>query len=247
MHKNWLLIIILLFTLAAVLSISIVEKSTKYNKLVVSKDKWTSFTTNKEPSTNISLKSIEFNDYNLLIDNENNIIYYSIVDTNTKYNPSVKYIGNKKISIAVNTNITDNSIEKTDKIKVLIYNDKEYRIYSLVTTTYPILNIKYKESINRKTNIPMSIELFDNNVNTLNKVIISTGKLKILEENKEYSLSLTRSSVGKDTKNNYISIFNMKKSNEYIVKEVNESTTDLNYIKLFINNKYTGLYSFESK
>lgn len=247
MHKNWLLIIILLFTLAAVLSISIVEKSAKYNKLVVSKDKWTSFTTNKEPSTNISLKSIEFNDYNLLIDNENNIIYYSIVDTNTKYNPSVKYIGNKKISIAVNTNITDNSIEKTDKIKVLIYNDKEYRIYSLVTTTYPILNIKYKESINRKTNIPMSIELFDNNVNTLNKVIISTGKLKILEENKEYSLSLTRASVGKDTKNNYISIFNMKKSNEYIVKEVNESTTDLNYIKLFINNKYTGLYSFESK
>ncbi len=247
MHKNWLFIIILFLTLAAILSISIVEKSTKYTKLVVSKDKWTSLINNKKLSTNISLNSIEFNDYNLLIDNENNIIYYSIVDTNTKYNPSVQYKGNEKLSVAINTNITDNSIEKTDKIKVLIYNDKEYRIYNLVTTTYPILNIKYSESINRKTNIPMSIELFDNNVNTLNKVIISTGKLKILEENKEYSLSLTRNSVGKDTKNNYISIFNMKQSNEYIIKEVNDNTKDVNCIKLFINNKYIGLYSFESK
>ena len=188
------------------------------------------------------IESIEFNDYNLLINEENNTIYYSVVDIKNKYNPLIKYKTNKKVNIIINDNITDEKLEENNSLKIMIYNNKEYRIYNLVVTKYPILSIKYEE--NNKRKIDADIYVFDNYVNSAQRVLKSDGILRIIEENKEYSFSLKKESLGHNTRENHISIFGMEKENEYLIKAVNTINEKERYVQLFINNEYKGIYTF---
>lgn len=247
MNKKWLLGIILALTCLAIIIVLVFKINTRYNKLVVNENKWSSIINNRNTSTSISLESIEFNDYNLLIDNENSVIYYSVVNSKRKYNPSIKYKSNKKVSIAINDSITDEKLEDTDALKIMIYNDNEYRIYKLVATNYPILNIKYKDNTNNKTKISMELELFDNYVDSHQRVLKSVGKLRIIKENEEYSFSLTKESLGHNKRENYISIFGMEKRDEYLIKVTNKTSDEERYVQFFINGEYKGLYSFGPK
>lgn len=248
MNKKWILLIVSVLTLIFITVILILTSSTRYNKLVISEKKWNNIISNKNMSTNIKLENIEFNDYNLLIDEENSIIYYSVVDSNKKYNPSIKYtINSGKFKIAFNTKITDEKLNNNDALKLIIYDKDNYRVYSLVATNYPILNINYKEQNNDQKRIPIELELFDNHIDSQNRVLKSLGKLKIIEENNEYSLSLMQESLGHNMRENHMSIFGMEKHNNYTLKLAENVTDEGKYIQLFINNKYVGIYSLEHK
>ena len=247
MNKKWLLISILGISVLTIIIILVLTHKTKYNKLIVSEEKWNNIISDRINSTSIELESIKFNDYNLLIDNENSIIYYSVVNTKNKYNPSIKYSTNKKTSIVINDSITDEKLEQTGVLKIMIYNDNEYRIYTLVATNYPILNMIYNENTNNKTKIPIEIELFDNHIDSPQRIVKSTGKLRVINENREYSFSLIKESLGHNKRENHISIFGMGKRNEYVIKKVNNTNMNEKYVQVFINNKYNGLYSFGPK
>lgn len=245
MNRKWLLGIILALTIIFVVIILVLTHKTKYNKLIVSNDKWNDIINSRNISTDINLESIEFNDYNLLIDNENSIIYYSVVDVKSKYNPSVKYtVNNKKIKIAFNKEITDEVLEDTDTLKVIIYDDNSYRIYTLVATKYPILNVSYNGEYNNRKKINIKLEVFDNYVNSPNRVLKSDGELRVIEENKEYAFSLKKESMGHNERENHISIFGMEKQNEYLIKATDTTDKEAKYVQFFINNEYKGLYTF---
>ena len=246
MNKKWILVSLLVLTSLAIIIMIVLKSNTRYDKLIIDSNKWNSIISNRTESTSIKLESIKFNDYNLLIDENNSIIYYSIVNGSNKYNPSIKYKANQKVKIAINDKIDENNIEKTDDLEIMIYNDKEYRIYKLVATNYPILNIKYENDSN-KTKIPMKIELFDNYVDSPQRIQKSDGKMRIIKENEEYSFSLTKESLGHNKRENYISIFGMEKRDEYIIKKVDNTANEERYVEVFINNKYKGLYSFGPK
>ena len=227
--------------------IIIIKYNVRYNKLIIEPHEWNSIISNRSMSTDIALENIEFNDYSLLIDNDNSIIYYSVINTNKKYNPSVKYVTNNKTNIVVSGSITDAKLEQIDSLKIMIYNDSEYRIYNLVVTNYPILNLVYKEDINGKKRVPVELELFDNHVDSPQRVLKSDGFLRIINENQEYSFSLIMESLGHNKRGNYISIFGMEKRDEYIIKKVDNSINNERYVLFFINNKYNGLYSLGPK
>ena len=106
----------------------------------------------------------------------------------------------------------------------------------------PILSINYKEQTNKLRKIPVDIYLFDNDVNTTNKVLKSLGDLTIIKENNEYILSLKKESLGRNKRDNEVSLFGMEKHDEYLVRVTDKNT---NYINLFINNKHVGKYTLK--
>ncbi len=243
MNKKVLLAIILVLTALAIAIILILKSTLSYNEIIVDEGTWNSIINNRDISTDINLDEIEFNDYNLIIDNESNIIYYSVVDTSKKYNPSIKYKSNQKVSIAVNKNLNDDELDKEDSIKIIIYNDNEYRIYTLIATKYPTLSVTLNESTTNKKKPTFSIELFDNYVDSSQRVLKSDGMFKTIEENKTYSFSLHKQSLGNNKRENNISVFGMEKRNEYILNKEEDTSEDKKYVRVFVNNKYIGIYS----
>ncbi len=216
----------------------ILTNGTRYNKLVIDDISWNTIVNNRNNSNNIKIDNIIFNDYEMIIDNENNTIYYSIMDIKNKYNPKIEYKINDNIKLVINKRIEEN----IDSLKIMIYNNSDYRIYTLIVTDLPILSINYIKGIGSIKDI--ELELFDNRIKSTQKYFKSIGRLII--RNNEYELLLKKESIGHNKRENHVSILGMDKNGEYILKLVNERNNK-NNILLFINNKYMGIYNINLK
>lgn len=266
MNKRNLLILILGVTIIIILVLTIFNQQERYQKLIISEDNLNKLTSSKLVTSNLYLENIKFNDYSLLIDEDNSTIYYSVVDSSNKYNPLIEYKTNlDNIKIAFSENITDTLIANNYNFKVILYNDSNYRIYNLVVTTLPIMNITYDNTSDKTKNIPMELSLFDNNPKAFQKNTSTKGELTITENDtgkSDYRISLKMQSLGHNERENNLSILGMQKHSEYILNSLYDSemirrvfTTNLwneldnhednyQYVELFINNEYQGLYSF---
>ena len=146
MKRRKVLIPIILFTIIIIVLIAILSFSHKYADISISEEKWNSIIDARTESGNIKLQNISFNDYHLIIDENGNTIYYSLInESNNKYNPSVRYMAtDKSAKIAIlSDEITDDKVKSDYEFKIMIYTENEYRIYNLVCTDFPILNITY--------------------------------------------------------------------------------------------------------
>ena len=246
MSRRKILIPLIIFTTIIIILIIVLNPSNKYSKLSINESKWNSIKQTRIENKNMILEDIVFNDYKLIIDEKNEILYYSLVnDSQNKYNPNVTYITNyKNVKLAVLLDeITDEKVKSNHQFKIMIYNEKEYHIYNLKCTDLPILNIRYNrnEEIKQK-NIPMEIYLFDNLSNIPNKITISSGKFKMNEDN--YIFSLHMLTPGKNKRDNKLSILNMKPNSEYILTPINnDQQNEKHKVQLFLNNEYKGVYS----
>ncbi len=247
-RKRYLLLGIILFlTISTIEILFFLSKNSKYQNLVISNKKWNKIIKSREESSKLQFQNIKFNDYNLIIDEEDSIIYYSIINSSTKYNPSIQYKPNhKKIKIAINQEITDFTLEKTNILKIMIYDNHTYHIYSLVVTNYPILSIE-KEQNDNQGKIDIDLELFDNHVDSSQRLLKSKGKLKIIKNHQEYRFSLIKESLGHNDRENHISMFGMAKQDEYTIRKTINQVDNERYIQLFINQKYMGVYQLEPK
>ena len=245
MNKKNLLIIILVLTCLVIITIFVFSYKAKYNKYLVSSDEWNSIINNNTLDNNISIVAIKFNDYNLVVDEEKSTIYYSVVNTQNKYNPSIYYkLSDDKLKIAINGELSDDALENSNAIKIIVYGNNSYKIYKLVVTNYPILSFTYKSENDSKRKVDVTLEIFDNHDYVPQRVIKSDGRLRVIEPNKEYSFSLKKESLGHNERDNPISIFGMDKQNEYLIKVTNITNDRDKYVLVFINNKYMGLYTF---
>ena len=239
MNKKWLLGTILVFTILVIIIIYIISPKARYNSLVIKEDKWNKIITEKKEDTNIRIEKLKFNDYSLIVDETNNKIYYSVVDSSKKYNPLIEY--NDKYHIVFNQKITADLLEKDNTIKVLVYNNNSYKIYSLIVTDDSLLNIKYQEEPIYNKQVEMNLELFDNHLDSSQRLLKSEGNIKIINEN-TYQFSLSIESLGRNERDNKISIFGMDKEHEYLLHKINNSFEEGIKVQLFINNKYQGEY-----
>ena len=252
MSKRKVLIPIIVFTAIIIVLIIVLNPNQKYDKLIVSESKWNSIQASRIENKNLILTDIKFNDYKLIIDEKSHTLYYSVVnDSKNKYNPNVSYITNNNAKLAIlSYEITDERVKSNYQFKIMIYDEKEYHIYNLKCTDLPILNISYNrnEDINQK-NIPMEMYLFDNLTNIPNKITISSGKIKMNEN--DYVFSLHMLTPGKNKRDNRVSILNMKPNSEYILTKVDDLQFNDNQnidnkkhrVELFINNEYKGVYT----
>ena len=248
MSRNKILIPVILFTVIIIAFIIVLNPSHKYNKLFVSESKWNTIKESRIENKNLILEEIKFNGYKLIIDEKNNILYYSLVnDSNNKYNPNVTYsTNNKKVKLVILPDeITDEKVKSNYQFKIMIYDEKEYHIYNLKCTDLPILNISYnKDEEIKQKNIPMELYLFDNLSNIPNKITISSGKIKMNEDN--YIFSLHMLTPGKNKRDNKISILNMRPNSEYLLTPITNFLSNeeikTNRVELFLNNEYKGVY-----
>ena len=253
MNKNKILIIICAFTSIILIALLIIFKTKNYNSLSISKDKWDSIVNNRNEDLNLKIDNINFNEYELIIDESKSIIYYSIIsDSNNSYNPSVKYKSNNNTKIAILKDELSEEKIGNYEFKIMIYNDKSYHIYSLICTKFSTLSINYNmNKENRKNNIPINIYLFDNLEDSNNRITRSDGRMNV-ERNDNYMLHLELLSPGKNVRDNVISIMGMEASSRYILTKINalEDSNNTRYednhiIELFIDNTYMGLYKIE--
>lgn len=255
MSRKKILIPIIILTVLIIVIIILLNRSTRYNKLSINDNKWETIKSARSENKRLVLEDIEFNGYNLIIDEKNNNLYYSLVNDNkTKYNPNVSFkASDKKAKLAIlSDEITVEKVKENHSFKLMLYNDSEYHVYNLVCTDLPILNISYKENAeNKQKNIPMEMYLFDNLTDKPNRITISSGKLK--KNSNNYTFSLDVMTPGKNIRENRISILNMKPSSEYILKKTNseEEETQIDMqntsqrVEFFINNEYIGIYELE--
>ena len=128
----------------------------------------------------------------------------------------------------------------------MLYNDNEYRVYKLVATRYPILNVTYKGVVN-DSKVDIELYIFDNYVNSSRRVLKSDGVLRIIDDDQEYGFSLKKESLGHNIRNNPVSIFGMEKQSEYLIRVTDISNKNEKYVNFFINNEYKGIYIFGYK
>ena len=265
MNKKRLLIIILVFTFLLIFGIYLFNKKNKYNSLVVSNEKYEEIKQSRMESNGIKIENIKFNDYSILIDEDKNTLYYSMIDNSSKYNPTVKY-DTKNYKVVVSEEITEEKVNNNNMFKLMIYDDSKYHEYNLIVTSLPILNITYEENTKKDKRIPIELYLFDNRNNAHKKVLNSRGDLNIINsdnDKKNYTFSLISESLGRNERENNVSILGMQRHSEYLLNSLyddeekirNVFTTNLwnemsfskndnsEYVELFINNHYVGLYS----
>ena len=257
MSRKKLLITVLIFTLLIIALIIVLNPSHEYNKLSISESKWNSIKKSRTESNSMVLTEIKFNDYKLIVDENNNALYYSLINNSqNKYNPNVSYSSNKSnVKLAIlSDEITDEKVKSNYHFKIMIYDDKEYHVYDLKCTDLPILNISYNrnEDISQKSTPTMEMYLFDNLTNNLNKITISRGVVKMNEN--DYMFSLHMLTPGKNKRDIPISLLNMKPSSDYILTKVdniesNEEVQDIDQkkhiVEVFMNNEYKGIYYLE--
>lgn len=266
-RKKWLLWFILIFTFLLILLFIFFENRFKYQRLVLKSSKWDTIIQSKKEDSSLTIKSIKFNDYRLLIDESNDIIYYSVIDSSQKYNPKVDYDVENGVKISFSDKITQEKIENNYSFKVLVYDDSTYHIYELKVTTLPIIHLSYDLKKDEETkDISMDFYLFDNRKNAYQKVVNSIGVLDIVEngnEKADYHFSLSQESLGKNMRDNPISLLGMDQHSEFVLNSLydddekirNVFSTNLwnslegneefyQYVELFVNNEYVGLYSF---
>lgn len=247
MNRKKILIPIIILTIFIIILIIILNPGTRYSKLSISENKWNSIISSRTENINLVLEDIEFNDYNLIIDEKNNTLYYSVINDNkTRYNPDVSFNASdndSKLAI-LSDKITEEKVQNNYKFKIMIYNDSEYHIYNLVCTNLPILNISYNTNVkNKQKSIQAEIYLFDNMTHVPNRVTISRAKLRINEG--IYTFSLNMTSLGRNIRENRRSIFNMDPHDEYTLEQVGIESSGHN-VALFINNEYVGVYILKS-
>jgi len=235
MNRKILLIIILAFSIIGILLVCSANKSIRFDKLTISSDDWSSIIEERK-SGEIYLKNIKFNEYDLVIDEKNNKIYYSIINnSSSKFLPQVSYFASGDgIKLAIlDDEITEDKISNNHEFKVILYNNEYYKTYGLYCTSFPMLNIVYDSEEKNDNNIPMSIYLFNNFENGVNRIVRSDGILDIArmeDDSTNYKFSLLTTSPNNNEIENVISLLHMKPSNEYFLNLVNSSdnTSPLN-------------------
>lgn len=257
MNRKSVLISVIIFTILIVAAIILLNRSVKYEKLIISQSQWNSIIESRDENKDLIIEEIKFNDYSLIVDKNNDTIYYSLVnDSNNKYNPSVSYDTNGKNSklVILSEMITEEKVKSNYQFKIMIYDDNSYHIYYLKCTDLPLLNISFNQDQDiNQNNIPMEMYLFDNLSLIPQKIVISSGKIKRVEEG--YVISLYKLTPGKNKRDNNISILNMKPSSIYSILKINrineEERGNANFndgsrcIELFLNSEYQGLYKIE--
>ena len=233
MNRKYTLILILILTLLLSIIIVFLTKGRRLKTYIINEQNLNNIISNRKESNSIKINKITFNDYNLIIDENNNKIYYSIVNSLNKNNPVINYKTNIKTKLIISNN------------KIMIYNKDYYHIYKLIYTEYPTINFIYNDKEHNKKIINTDIEIFDNNNNSPKRVIKSLGNLIFINDN-EYKFSLLVESAGRNKRDNNMSIFGMDKHNEYVLRKDNRNNNK-NYIEVFINNEYKGKYILEKE
>ncbi len=214
-------------SLLAISILVLANPSYSFESLKIDEAKWNELANSKEKG-DLALNSLKFNDHELIIDEKNNKVYYSIIKSSSnKYSPTIRYkanSGNIKLAF-LSDEITDDKIMTNHEFKLMLYNDTQYREYSMFCTSMPMLNLVFdEEMLNNRIPIAMEMFLFNNMDSSVNRIVMSNGSIKLvdkIEGETNYSFSMSKLSPNNNERENVMSLLNMRPSNEYYLNVIN--------------------------
>ena len=113
MNRKKILIPIVIFTAIIVLFIIVLNRGKRYNNISISQTKWNEIIDTRNENKNLVLEDLEFNDYNLMIDESNNTLYYSTINES-----KTKLFNNYSVNQPLDKQELDNFILKNTLLKL---------------------------------------------------------------------------------------------------------------------------------
>ena len=212
------------------------------------------------------IDEIKINNVDTVYDKNNNIYYYTLPESyeNIIYILKLEIEGNYKYKI-VNETLNIVKINYIKPIDIIIYNDKYYYETKIQITNLPLINIQTQNIID--LNYENSIFSYINQKET-NKKFISNSKIKVrgattkYYDKKPYRINFYSDRYTKETKISFSKFYmgdslildalyrdSSKIRNLMSTELWNDISNDFTevkiyseFIELFINNEYKGLY-----
>jgi hypothetical protein len=246
MNRKGLLITIIVLTILITIMMCIFNFTTNYVRIGINENEWNKITSSRQEDKSLKIDELFFNDYRVIIDEDDSKIYYSLInESHLKYNPDISYTLSDKSCklVALDTPITDELIHSNHEFKMMIYNGTSYRIYSLICTDFPIVSVHYNDQDKNK-NKQTGFYIFDNLGQKTNRVTITEGKFRQIDDN-TFTLSFMMMSLGNNQRENKISIFNMGPNSNYILEKEESNSQNDKALKvlLFTNDNYQGIFN----
>lgn len=279
MGKQKNIIGILLFCLSALLLVLAAGGHGKHmTEYQIPADDFYALTQNRRVCSEPLLKELVFGEETLFFDAGAHTFYYSVIEGDADaFNPVISVrAAENHVRIAIKAcEITEELMEQNGAIELIAYTDSEYEIYRLTITTLPLMNLDVAEEI-ADTNVRMHMTLFDNRNGAAQRRIESDGMVHYRGgttrgyPKKGMKLSLTRESMGGNTRGNDISLLGMRQDDDWVlyagyndqekirnVFSCNlweescagdnsygiENGVHYEYVELFIDGQYYGLYA----
>lgn len=250
----------------------------RFDDCVVSGEDFEEILKTHDKSESSLIFELVFDESVLLFDDMDEMFYYSMPEGKAdSYNPLIKVIPQQeKVNIAIKEKrITDDVIEENVAIDFIVYTDKNYWQYQLKCTSLPIMNIHVEDEITEE-NVSMSMQLFDNRAEAVQRVVESTGMIHVRGGSTKsypklgYKISLTDNLSEDQIQKNKCSLLGMRRDDDWILyaayndqeKIRNVFSANLwmetcgrdnsfqiengmkyEYIELFLNGHYWGLYA----
>lgn len=214
------------------------------------------------------INTLKINNVETIYDKNNNIYYYNISE---KYENNV-YLLNLELEDGykyklLNQTLNIIKVKYNELVDVIIYNDKYYYETKIQLTNLPLINIETSQDITR--NDTNSIFTYINQENVESKVtnnikIHIRGASSLIFDKKSYKINFYNKNYT-DEKSIYISDFyygdgfildavyrdpskirNVLATNLWndISNDFNNIDMNYEFVELFINNEYKGLYVF---
>ena len=170
------------------------------------------------------LDRLTFNNYPLFFDESDSRWFYSINKNAPITDPTVGWTGaGEKVSIAFS-----GEIQPGKDTSFIAYTNSEYKTYTLVTTTLPLLEIDnpdlaYLTGIDIAATYPMHFTLFDNRPDSLYPYVQSEGTIHIRGEmsrffvKKNFRIQLIRQGTGKDIQENPIPLLGLRNDGDWVL------------------------------
>ncbi len=229
MSRKKLLILIIFITIIIGILIAFMNYSTKFKKVQIDQTQWESIISSRKENDNAKIEKIEFNGYGLIIDEEADKIYYSLInESSNKYSPDVDFeASSEEYSLAVMEDpITDAKIKESHEFKLMIYNNEYYHVYSLICTDLPMLNITFDKIVQRPKE--MGDELLNEKTSQMRANNEIQGDETIVKKGKKSPIMMWMfNNQSNNTNRVTISKGTIKKS-----KDSNSYTLNLEYLTL---------------
>ncbi len=229
MSRKKLLILIIIITIVIGIIIAFMNYSTKFKKVQIDQTQWESIISSRKENDNAKIEKIEFNGYGLIIDEEADKIYYSLInESSNKYSPDVDFeASSEEYSLAVMEDpITDAKIKESHEFKLMIYNNVYYHVYSLICTDLPMLNITFDKIVQRPKE--MGDELLNEKTSQMRANNEIQGDETIVKKGKKSPIMMWMfNNQSNNTNRVTISKGTIKKS-----KDSNSYTLNLEYLTL---------------
>lgn len=227
-----------------------------------------------------------FNEQKLIFDELSNTYFYPVVgEGNQAFNPRIKAQAHNDSGyriIIAGEEINAETIRQNHTHTVFVYGDDWFQEFDLVVTTLPVLSIHLDDPIvNQEVgdqNKDVTISLFDTDptATPTQQHIVSKAQIRHrgatsrIHPQKQFRLSLKVMSLGRNIRNNHLSLLGMREDDDWILyapysdaeKARNTLSNNLwfdtmadnnrfdikngiegKYVELFINDRYWGIYT----